>query len=176
MQSLMRCSVFRNLLLIELVQGMISLLLVLLLLVLLFLFLLVIMLNLKTMVCKMCQLVRTQTMVNLSQEHPLSRIRKRSKTLGLRRETLKKPKQKKQYLCHHYRAAGYTRPNYYKCLATEQSNSMISLGNQNQFPSSFAPLGDLLKAFMFLSNLNDFNSSPSLPDQEFAKRKDSSKV
>ena len=27
---------------------------------------------------------------------------------------------------------------------------MISLGNQNQFPSSFAPLGDLLKALMFL--------------------------
>ena len=53
---------------------------------------------------------------------------------------------------------------------------MILSGNQNQFPSSFAPLGDLLKAFMFLSNLNDFNSSPSLPDQEFAKRKDSSKV
>ncbi|KAK9983388.1 hypothetical protein SO802_032913 [Lithocarpus litseifolius] len=32
---------------------------------------------------------------------------------------------------------------------------------QNQFPSSFAPLGNLLKALMFLSNLNGFNSSPS---------------
>ena len=30
---------------------------------------------------------------------------------------------------------------------------MILLGTQNQFPSSFAPLGDLFKAFMFLSNL-----------------------
>ena len=47
-QSLTKCLVFRNLLLIKPVQGMISLFLVLLLLVLLFLFLLLIMLNLKT--------------------------------------------------------------------------------------------------------------------------------
>ena len=87
-----------------------------------------------------------------------------------------KPKQKKQHLCHHYGAAGHTRPNCYKWLATQQSNNMISSGNQNQFPSSFAPLGDLLKTLMFLSNLNGFNSSPSPPDQRFAKRKDSSKV
>ena len=53
---------------------------------------------------------------------------------------------------------------------------MISLGNQNQFPSSFAPLGDLLKALMFLLNLNGFNSSPLLSDQGFVKRKGSSKV
>ena len=53
---------------------------------------------------------------------------------------------------------------------------MISSGNQNQFPSSFAPLGDLLKALMFLSNLNGFNSSPSLPVQGFAQRKGSSKM
>ena len=53
---------------------------------------------------------------------------------------------------------------------------MISSGNQNQFPSSFAPLGDLLKALMLLSNLNGFNSSPSLTDQAFAKRKGSSNV
>ena len=64
-----------------------------------------------------------------------------------------KPKQKKQHLCHHCRAAGHTRPNCYKWLATQQSNSMISSGNQNQFSSFFAPLGDLLKALMFLSNL-----------------------
>ena len=51
---------------------------------------------------------------------------------------------------------------------------MIALGNQNQFPSSFAPLGDFLKALMFLSNLNGFNSSPSPPNQGFARRKDSS--
>ena len=53
---------------------------------------------------------------------------------------------------------------------------MIASRNQNQFPSSFAPLGDLLKALMFLSNLSSFNSSPSPPDQRFAKRKCSSKV
>ena len=73
-----------------------------------------------------------------------------------------KPKQKKQHLCHHCVAAGHTRPNCYKWLAIQQSNGMIALGNQNQFPSSFAPFGDLLKAFMFLLNLNGFNSSPSL--------------
>ena len=53
---------------------------------------------------------------------------------------------------------------------------MILSGNQNQFQSSFAPLGDLLKALMLLSNLNGFNSSPSPPDQRFTQRKGSSKV
>ena len=38
----------------------------------------------------MTQLVKTQTRVNLSQEHHLSRIRKKLKTLGLRRLTLKR--------------------------------------------------------------------------------------
>ena len=42
-----------------------------------------------------------------------------------------KPKQKKQHLCHHYGVAGHTRPNCYKWLATQQSNSMVTLGNQN---------------------------------------------
>ena len=50
------------------------------------------------------------------------------------------------------------------------------LEDQSLFPSSFAPLGDFLKALMFLSNLNGFNSSSSSPDQRFAKRKGSSKV
>ena len=53
---------------------------------------------------------------------------------------------------------------------------MIAFGSQNQLQSSLAPLGDLLKALMFLSNLNGFNSSPSLLDQGFAKWKGSSKV
>ena len=168
----MRCLVFKNLLLIEPVQGMISLLLILLLLVLLFLFLLIIILNLKSMMCKMCQLVRTQIKVNLSQEHPLNRIRKRSKTLGLRSQgNTQKSKQKKQHLYHHCEAAEHTRPNCYRWLATQQSNSIISSGNQNQFPSSFAHLGDLLKALMFLSNLNGLNSSPSPPDQRFAQER-----
>ena len=71
-----------------------------------------------------------------------------------------KSKQKKQHLCHHCGAVGHTRPNCYKWLATQQSNDMIASGSQNQLQSSLAPLGDLLKALMFLSNLNGFNSSP----------------
>ena len=69
----------------------------------------------------------------------------------------------------------HTRPNCYKWLATQQSNGVIVSGNQNQLQSSLAPLGDLLKTLMFLSNLNGFNSSPSLPDQGFAKQTGSSR-
>ena len=87
-----------------------------------------------------------------------------------------KPKQKKQHLCHHCEAAGHTRPNCYKWLATQQSNGMIASESQNQLQSSLAPLGNLLKALMFLSNLNGFNSSPSSPIQGFNQRKGSSKV
>ena len=43
-----------------------------------------------------------------------------------------KSKQKKQHLCHHCGAAGYTRPNCYKWLATQESNGMIATGSQNQ--------------------------------------------
>ena len=86
-----------------------------------------------------------------------------TKNLRAKKGNNQKPKQKKQYLCHHCSAVGHTRPNCYKWLAIQQSNSMITSGNQNQFPSSFAPLGDLLKALIFLSNLNGFNSSPSSP-------------
>ena len=78
-----------------------------------------------------------------------------------------KKKQKKQHLCHHCGAADHTRPNCYKWLATQQSNSMIASRSQNQLQSSLAPLGDILKAPMFLSNLNGFNSSPSSPVQGF---------
>ena len=53
---------------------------------------------------------------------------------------------------------------------------MIASGNQNQLQSSLAPLGDLLKALMFLSNLNGFNSSPSLSIQGYNQRKGSSRV
>ena len=87
-----------------------------------------------------------------------------------------KPKQKKQHLCHHCGAAGHTRPNCYKWLATQQSNNMITSGSQNQLQSSLAPLGNLLKALMFLSNLNGFNSSPSPPVHGFNQRKSSSRV
>ena len=149
--------------------------LVLLLLVLLFLFLLVIILNLRIMMSKMCQLVRIQRRVNLSQEHPLNLIRKRLKTLGLRRETLKSLNRRSS-IYHHCRATGHTRPNCYKQLATQQSNGMISSGSQNHLQSSLAPLGDLLKALMFLSNLNGFNPFSSPPVQGFNQRKGSSKV
>ena len=87
-----------------------------------------------------------------------------------------KSKQKKQHLCHHCGAVGHTRPNCYKWLATQQSNDMIASGSQNQLQSSLAPLGDLLKALMFLSNLNGFNSSPIPLVQGFNQRKCSSKV
>ena len=53
---------------------------------------------------------------------------------------------------------------------------MIASGSQNQFQSSLAPLDDLFKALMFLSNLNSFNSSPSPSVQGFNQRKCSSKV
>ena len=83
---------------------------------------------------------------------------------------------KKLHLCHHCGASGHTHRNCYKWLPTQQSSSRLSSENQNQFPSSFTPLGGLLKALMSLSNLNGFNSSPSPPYQRFAQRKCSSKV
>ena len=43
----------------------------------------------------------------------------------------KETKKKKQHLCHHCRATRDTRPNCYKWLATQQSNSMILSRNQN---------------------------------------------
>jgi len=88
----------------------------------------------------------------------------------------KKSQPKKPHFCHHCEALRHTRPNCYKWLATQQINSMISSENQNQFPSFFAHLGDLLKALMFLSNLNAFNSFASPPNQKFTQRKGSSKV
>ena len=100
---------------------------------------------------------------------PPKQDKKEIKNPRAKKGNTQKPKQKKQHLCHHCGIAGHTQPNCYKWLATQQSNNMISSGNQNQFPSSFAPLGDLLKALMFLSNLNGFNSSPSPLDQGFAK-------
>ena len=102
--------------------------------------------------------------------------KKEAKNPKAKKVNSQKPTQKKQHICHHCGAAGHTRPNCYKWLATQQSNSMIASGSQNQLQSSLAPLGDLLKAHMLLSNLNGFNSSPSLPVQGFNQRKGSSKV
>ena len=50
----------------------------------------------------------------------------------------------------------------------------MASGNQNQLQSSLAPLRDLLKALMFLSNVNGF--SPSPPIQGFNQRKSSFRV
>ena len=87
--------------------------------------------------------------------------KKNVKNPKAKKATSQKPKQKKQHLYHHCGIASHTRPNCYKWLVTQQSNGMITSGNHNQLQSSFAPLGDLLKAPMFLSNLNGFNSFPS---------------
>ena len=102
--------------------------------------------------------------------------KKKIKNLRAKKANSQKLKQKKQHLCHRCGVAGHTWPNCYKWLATQQSNVLIVSGNQNQFPSSFSPLGDLLKALMFLSNLNSFNSSPLPPVQGFTQRKGSSKL
>ena len=57
------------------------------------------------------------------------REKKETKNPRAKKGNTQKLKQKKQHLCHHYGAARHTRPNCYKWLATQQSNSMISLGN-----------------------------------------------
>ena len=98
---------------------------------------------------------------------PSKQDKKEAKNPRAKKANSQKPKQKKQHLYHHCGVAGYTRPNCYKWLATQQSNDMIVSRSQNQFQSSLARLGDLIKALMFLSNLNDFNSSPSPPVQGF---------
>ena len=107
---------------------------------------------------------------------PLKLAKNETKNPRAKKANSQKPKQKKQHLCHYCGAVGHTRPNCYKWLATQQSNGMIALRNLNQFPSFFAPFGDLLKAFMFLSNLNGFNFPPSSSVQGFTRQKGSSNV
>ena len=107
---------------------------------------------------------------------PSKQNKKEAKNLRAKKANSQKPKQKKQHLCHHCGVTGHTRPNCYKWLATQQSNGMIASGSQNQLQSFLAPLGYLLKALMFLSNLNNFNSFPSPPVQGFNQRKGSSRV
>ena len=89
MQSSVRCLAFRKLLLTKSVWSMISLLLILPHLVQLCLSHLLIMLILRIMNVKLKQLMKTQTKVNLFQEHTLRLKRKRLETLGLRRLTTK---------------------------------------------------------------------------------------
>ena len=57
--------------------------------------------------------------------------KKGTRNLRTKKGNNQKSKKKKQHLCHHSRATGHTRPNCYKWLATQQSNNMISFGNEN---------------------------------------------
>ena len=100
---------------------------------------------------------------------PLKVEKKKTRNPTNKKDKNKQSQQKKPHFYHHYGASRHTRPNCYKWLATQQSKSMLS-------SSSLAPLRDLLKVFMFLSNLNGLNSSPSPLIQWFAQRKGSSKV
>ena len=87
--------------------------------------------------------------------------------------TNKKSQPKKPYFCHYYGASGNTHLNCYKWLATQQGNNVSFFGNQNQLQLSLAPLRELLKAVMLLSNLNGLDS-PSYPsEQRFMQKKGS---
>ena len=83
----------------------------------------------------------------------------------------KKSQPKKPHFCHHCEESGHTRPNCYKWLATQRSNSVSSFGSQNQLRNSLAPLGELLKATLFLTNLNGFNHHSYPPKQRSQKKK-----
>ena len=58
-------------------------------------------------------------------------LKKETKNPRTKKGNNQKSEQKKQHFCHHCGATGQTRPNCYKWLATQQSNNMISSGNQN---------------------------------------------
>ena len=88
--------------------------------------------------------------------------------------TNKKSQPKKRHFCHHYEASEHTHPNCYKWLATQQSNSVLSFRGQNQLQNSFAPIGEFLKAMMFLTNFNWFNPPSYSSHQRSQNRKDSS--
>ena len=49
---------------------------------------------------------------------PLKQDKKEAKNLRAKKANSQKPKQNKQYLCHHCGVTGHTRPNCYKWLAT----------------------------------------------------------
>ena len=46
-----------------------------------------------------------------------------------KKDNNKNSQQKKPHFCQYYGASGHTRPNCYKWLVTQQSNSMVSSGN-----------------------------------------------
>ena len=57
--------------------------------------------------------------------------KKEIKNSRAKKGNTQKPKQKNQHFCHHCGVARHTRPNYYKWLATQQSNNMIASRDQN---------------------------------------------
>jgi len=87
------------------------------------------------------------------------------------RSSNKKSQPKKPHFCHHCGASGHTRPNYYKWLATQQSNGVSSFGSQNQFQNFLTPFGEPLKAVFSLGNFNGFNPTSYSPKQRSQKRK-----
>ena len=146
---------------------MVFLPLILLLLVLLFLFLLLVILKLRDVRISLASENLDKGKSILGEPPKLDK--KDVKIPKAKKDNSQKPKQKKQHLCHHCGVADHTQPNCYKWLATQQSNNMIASGSQNQLQSSLAFPGDLLKALLFLSNLNGFNSSPPPLDQWYAR-------
>ena len=78
---------------------------------------------------------------------------------------------KKPHFYHHCGASGHTHPNCYKWLAIQQSNSVLSLGGQNQLKNSLAPHKEFLKAMMFLTNFNRFNPLSYSSHQRSQNRK-----
>ena len=64
-------------------------------------------------------------------EAPPKLDKKEIKNSRVKKGITQKPKQKKQHFCHHCGVVGHTQPNCYKWLATQKSNNMITLGDQN---------------------------------------------
>ena len=67
-------------------------------------------------------------------EEPPKLAKNETKNPRAKKRNSQKPKQKKQHFYHHCGAARHTRPNCYKWLAIQKSNSMIASRDQNQFP------------------------------------------
>ena len=55
--------------------------------------------------------------------------KKETKKPRIKKDNNKKSQRKKPHFCHHYGVSRHTYPNYYKWLATQESNGMISSGN-----------------------------------------------
>ena len=55
--------------------------------------------------------------------------KKETRNPRTKKENNKKSQQKIPHFCHHYGASRHTSPNFYKRLATQQRNSMLSSRN-----------------------------------------------